>query len=247
VLQASESPSEAELSPREFERLKKVRVAREEREAAKARQATLRELIKEGSRSIRKVKLAVSEHPEDVNGKDEHGRSMFWLAVLGGHADLLEVLANAGASVDEEAADGATALFAACAAGNRAVVETLLELGCNPERAKRGPDGGTALYVACQRGEIGCVEALLEHGVAFVDKPAAHGSTPLFISCSAGELDIARLLLFGGADCELRGLHGASAFMAAAEGDHLECCQLLIDWGADPDHTASTHTISRRL
>ena len=54
--------------------------------------------------------------------------------MLAGEAELLEVLADAGADIEEEAADGATALFAACHAGNQEVVQALLDLGSNPEK-----------------------------------------------------------------------------------------------------------------
>ena len=132
VLEVSESPSAEQLSPREAERLEVAQTAHEERIIVHARQATLREAVLQGQ--LRRVKAALRDHPDDVRGKDEHGRSAFWLAVLAGEAELLEVLADAGADIEEEAADGATALFAACHAGNQEVVQALLDLGSNPEK-----------------------------------------------------------------------------------------------------------------
>jgi hypothetical protein len=132
VLEVSESPSAEQLSPREAERLEVAQTAHEERIVVHARQATLRDAVLQGQ--LRRVKAALRDHPEDVRGKDEHGRSAFWLAVLAGEAELLEVLADAGADIEEEAADGATALFAACHAGNQEVVQALLDLGSNPEK-----------------------------------------------------------------------------------------------------------------
>ena len=97
--------------------------------------------------------------------------------------------------------------------------------------------GCTALFIAAERGHNGCVEALLHHGVAVVDKPSSRGQSPLFVACEGGHLEVARLLLFSGADCEVQDRSGFTSFMAACENGHLELAQLLIDWGADPDHT----------
>ena len=89
VLEVSESPSAEQLSPREAERLEVAQTAHEQRIIVHARQATLREAVLQGQ--LRRVKAALRDHPEDVRGKDEHGRSAFWLAVLAGEAELLEV------------------------------------------------------------------------------------------------------------------------------------------------------------
>ena len=68
-------------------------------------------------------------------------------------------------------------------------VETLLELGCNPEKVA-ATHGGTALLVSAQHGHRECVEALLEHGVASLDKRSAHGIAPLFVAAQGGHLEI---------------------------------------------------------
>ena len=68
-------------------------------------------------------------------------------------------------------------------------METLLELGCNPEKVAAA-HGGTALLVSAQHGHRECVEALLEHGVASLDKRSAHGIAPLFVAAQGGHLEI---------------------------------------------------------
>jgi hypothetical protein len=132
VLDASDSPSVDALSPGAAERMEAVQAAHREKAAVSARQTRLREAVVQGQ--VRAVKTALRDHPDDVHGQDERGRSPFWLAVLAGKAEMVELLAAAGAAIEEEAADGATALFAACHAGNQQVTQTLLELGCNPEK-----------------------------------------------------------------------------------------------------------------
>lgn len=140
VLDVSERSSIDELSPHAAERLEAVQAAHKEKSIANARQRQLREAVVEGE--LRAVKAALRDHPDDVHGKDERGRSAFWLAVLSGRAEMVELIADAGAVVDEEAADGATALFAACHAGNQEVTQTLLDLGCNPEKLTVRPMPG---------------------------------------------------------------------------------------------------------
>ena len=59
--------------------------------------------------------------------------------------------------------------------------------------------------------------------------------TPLFAASRAGQLELAKLLLFGGADAELLDRRGASPFMVACAGGHLEVARALLDWGAEVD------------
>jgi ankyrin repeat protein len=90
------------------------------------------------------------DHPADVHGKDERGRSPFWLAVLAGRAEMVELIASAGAVIEEEAADGATTLVAACYAGNQQVTKTLLDLGCNPEKLMVRPTPAPDCLFTCE-------------------------------------------------------------------------------------------------
>ncbi len=146
VLDVSDTPSVDALSPDAAERMQAVQAAHKEKAIVNARQSRLREAVVRGQ--MRAVKAALRDHPDDVHGKDERGRSPFWLAVLAGRAEMVEVLADAGADIEEEAADGATALFAACHAGNQLVTQTLLELGCNPEKltVRPAPAYSTCLH-----------------------------------------------------------------------------------------------------
>ena len=85
---------------RDSDRVAATQAVHTDREVVKARQARLREAVVQGDR--RAVTAALRHHPDDVHGKDDRDRSSFWLAVLAGRAEMVELLANAGVLIEEQ-------------------------------------------------------------------------------------------------------------------------------------------------
>ena len=83
-------------------------------------------------------------------------------AAANGHADVVEILLQAGADPNARRISGAAALKFAAARGHRDVVEKLLSAGADPHQADN--DGHTALMSAAayNHGEI--AKILLLHG-----------------------------------------------------------------------------------
>ena len=78
---------------------------------------------------------------------------------MNGHGEVLRLLVEAGADMEERNSQGRTALMVASLEGHQGVVEALLRAGAQVEAADE--DGGTALMVASLNGHQGVVEQLL--------------------------------------------------------------------------------------
>ena len=84
---------------------------------------------------------------EDIDQLDPTYRnSMIGLATFLGHADIVDILADAGANVNSRSEDGATPLIAGALFGRADAVQVLLDHGADPNLASN--DGTTPLAAA---------------------------------------------------------------------------------------------------
>ncbi|WP_369933842.1 ankyrin repeat domain-containing protein [Xanthomonas tesorieronis] len=112
-------------------------------------------------------------------------------------------LIAAGASVNAALADldvSGTPLIQAARAGDLAMVDTLLELGADPNQALLRD--GNPLIVAAMQGHLPVVERLLDAG-ADVNGIVQYDETPLINAAREGHLPVVRALLARGADINL--------------------------------------------
>jgi len=124
-------------------------------------------------------------------------------AAASGRQDEVRRLVAAGADVNAARADleaSGTPLIEAARAGDLAMVNTLLELGADPDRALLRD--GNPLIVAAMQGHLAVVERLLDAG-ADVDRIVQYDETPLINAARAGHLPVVRALLARGADINL--------------------------------------------
>ncbi len=114
--------------------------------------------------------------------------------------------------------------------GSLECVETLLQIGVNPNVQSRL--GITALMVTTYAGYLDIVRLLLEHD-ADPNIQDKWGNTALKRASDIGHIDIVRLLLDHGAKQNLQNKLGQTALDIAEEEGHLDIV-LLMDPGADP-------------
>jgi len=124
------------------------------------------------------------------------GKTALSLAVMNGHADVVEFLLEHGADVNTKD-DTGTALSDAATYGKEDVVKVLLAHGANIN-AKGGSLGETALSAASRSGYVDIVQILLEHD-ANINATNALGKTPLTMATLQGQDEVVKVLVAHGA------------------------------------------------
>jgi uncharacterized protein len=155
------------------------------------------------------------------------------------HLQVIDMLLNAGGSIDDADAQGHTALHTACFCGSQQCAVFLVERGANANL--RSKKGATPLAWAAHKGHVSVVKALLDHGADVngenasgpVVAPSEIEIVPLLGAARNNRLDALRLLLDRGADMEKKNQRGETALHAAAARDALECVKELLVRGAD--------------
>ena len=126
--------------------------------------------------------------------------------------------------------DGKIMLYAAAASDNQALVNALLDLGCDPNGTFE-PDA-TALHAAAERGYVGIVMSILKHQVD-LNARNSKSETPLFISAKNNHEQVVTILIQKGADLDARAYVEWTPLYAAANNGHLKIVQHLLKAGAD--------------
>jgi ankyrin repeat protein len=143
-------------------------------------------------------------------GREGVGREKSWLCITAkrkpsltpltaagkGQLDVVKLLLQAGADVNEKAADGRTALNRSAGEGHAAVVKELLRAGAmfNSSDTERRR---SALSWAAGNGHLDVVSVLLQASVDINHKDI-HGNTPLSWSAIGGHLDVVAVLTQAG-------------------------------------------------
>lgn len=180
------------------------------------------------SGDVKKVRELLAEG-QDVNAKHK-GYSALYLAAWQGHADVVEVLLDGGAEINDRTPEGGTALQYAAESGHEDIVRLLLERGGNPQLADR--NGETPLHFAATAA---IARLLVDHG-ADVRARTHSGVTPLHLACSGA---IAELLIRHGAEVDAmatQGEVGGTPLYGAAfldPYDRLDVARVLLANGAD--------------
>lgn len=198
-----------------------------------------------------KAITSMLELGNDVNAKDEAGRTALHIAATSGQTEVLLALLEAGADPGLESNRHGSALAAAARAGQGEVVVALLENGENSEVQK-----ASALYAANQRRDPELVRVLLSHGAdpvigdgsdmpplehalqygseALVDVYVDAGH-PLTVSAAArlGRAEELEKMLLSGADLSQRSPAGAAPIGEAIRNEHLEAVRVILDQGGN--------------
>ncbi|HEY1187391.1 MAG TPA: ankyrin repeat domain-containing protein, partial [Gemmata sp.] len=184
------------------------------------------------------------EHKADVNAKmkgQTYGRSPpgsitpMMVALGGGHADVVRVLAKVGGLPAIDGARNATALLPAAAKNKHwALVRLLIEQGAPPDTTLPHQEGSAVLHLAADAGDLELVKWLLARK-ADLKSLDVRRWTPLTRAAEAGQAEVAKFLLSQGARAD-----DGSLFRAAASG-HTALVELLLKHGADRDAVFDHH------
>ncbi|KAJ6458689.1 ankyrin repeat-containing domain protein [Mycena vulgaris] len=183
-------------------------------------------------------------HADMVRLLIEKGASVNWgrnplaMASEHGHTQIVRFLLDKGAEVNIADEYPGSALQAACRRGKLETIRLLLAEGANINASDS--DTGSALYVACAAGELETTRFLFDQGADIHAAGGYYGST-LQAACAAGTLEIVCFLLNEGAAINTAGGYHGSALQAATEKGHTEIVQLLLRKGADVNAVGGHH------
>lgn len=122
------------------------------------------------------VKSFLEKYPDQVNARDESGRTPLYWAARADNIEICETLFAYGADVNAATPDGWTPLHTAVYNKNPRTVVLLIEKGADVN--VKNNDGETPLHWAAKRGDKTSIEPLIAKGAA-LDARDNNGKTPL--------------------------------------------------------------------
>jgi ankyrin repeat protein len=202
---------------------------------------------------IATVRTLLAAHPPaNVNQRTADGTSALHWAVYHGDTDLVTKLLAAGADANAHNDYGSTPMSEAAVRGDVQVLRALLAAGANAESANA--DGQTALMILARTDNVAAAELLISHGANVNAREKWRNQTPLMWAAAQQRPAMLRLLLKHGAVADARSLvndwprqvtaeprmqarpsGGFTPLLYAARAGCLECAQLLVKAGADPN------------
>ena len=123
---------------------------------------TLLIAVERGDTAELRMLLSDGADPDMKLPAEMQGGTVLRVAASMGEVETVQILLNAGATVDATTYHGSTPLWEAAYGGHILVIEALLRVEANVNAASS--DGRTPLMVAASRGHADAVEALLEAG-----------------------------------------------------------------------------------
>lgn len=157
--------------------------------------------------------------------KDPNAWTPLMLAVWSGQYFLVTLLLAAGAAINEQTAEGKTALTLSAEQGHEEIARLLLDQGADPSPA--GPSGDDALAYAAWRGHVTTLEILLA-----ADAPVQGvDNRPLMGAIHGGHAAAVRLLVEHGAPVNYTHRDGDTPLGLALKQGHPEIAAYLREKG----------------
>jgi hypothetical protein len=137
--------------------------------------------------------------------------------------ELIDLLLDNGARIDQTGSDHHSALSMASSIGNRGAVIKLLNRGANPNIGRTKP-----LIDAIRRNDFDLVRRLIEHRARLLDIRADNGDTPIKAAIETGNFEITNYL-FQHATPEEK----ISMLRLALQNGKVDLIRYLVENGAD--------------
>lgn len=189
------------------------------------RYATIEEAIARGD--IEDVQLHLQVDPLQIDRPGRGGYTPLHLAVLRLQPKIVEVLIQAGCSVDALTTSNESALHLAVRRNSTHIVTLLMHAGA--DATLRDRVGWTPLHHAAADRKVECLKILLEQP-ATVTALSAAGGTALHEAAATGDATTVQLLLDSGVDVSHRSTNGKSARDIAIEFGNHEALKVLDEW-----------------
>jgi ankyrin repeat protein len=168
----------------------------------------------------------------DVNCVDETGQAPLHHACYLGHLNIVGILLENGASVNQKVSERLlTPLHGAAMNGDPELIAYLVDHGADV--GAKDTEGTPPLMAACWVGSLQAVTVLVLKG-ARLDAETNYGSTPLHCASQSSNLALVRFLIKNGANINARSARGATPLHMAAARGNLSIVRELLRSGADP-------------
>lgn len=154
--------------------------------------------IKESGLSTVRESLARSEGP---NSRLPNEGSPLWLAAGTGRGDVVGMLLDEGADIDEGGSGFASPLAEAIRCGYEDLAKVLLERGANPNGMSKAVF--TPLHVSVRQASLEMVALVVSAG-ADLEARSGDGWTPAHVALSDSRWDVFVALMEAGADLQAR-------------------------------------------
>jgi ankyrin repeat protein len=174
----------------------------------------------------------------------EDGKTALHIAAQDDETEVVKLLLDKGANINQQDNNGKTALHIAAQYGETKVVELLLDRNANIDQQDN--NGKTALHIAAECGETEVVKLLLDRN-ANIDQPDNNGKTALHIAAECGETEVVKLLLDRNANIDQPDNNGKTALHIAAQYGETEVVKLLLDRGADINQQDNNGKTARHI
>ena len=176
------------------------------------------------------VRYLLSLPEMDVTQADNNGNTALHMAASWKHAEVVQVLIDAGADVDNRNSDMQTPLHLASSEGTLDVVKLLVRAGAGVCVADE--EGNTCLMFASREGHTEIVRYLLSLPEMDVTQADSGGDTAWEWAQMWDQVEILQVLIDAGADLDKRGGTEMTLLLCASSDGQLDVVKLLVSSGA---------------
>lgn len=211
------------------------------------------------SGDLKTMKSLYEDHfKHNIYEKDDSGRTALEIAIINGHCNIVEWLADcikkqedldkaSNFNLRSENKSGKPMMIVAVENGYEDIVKFMLSRLMNPDVIiDKSNLGQTPLIVASEKGYTNIVDLLLtskgdpkllrlDHSRANPDLTDWVGKTALMYAAKKGYTDIVKLLLENGANPDKKDESKNTALILASLYGHESIVKLLLEYGADLD------------
>ena len=180
------------------------------------------------------------EHGANVNNNDKHGPALEY-CVKYRHYDMIDILLEAGSSVNNSSPGRQSALWFAAQHGDVEIVRQLLRRGADTNTLC--VKGETPIFIAANLGHTDCLKEILAQKDTAVNVTNHDGCTAIVGAIRNQKLDSVSMLLKYGLQANLcqpvgnkysRSEGNLYPLMWAINTDYPSCVDYLLSHGADP-------------
>ena len=151
--------------------------------------------------------------------------SLLHLAAKCGNKNIVQMLIDNKANINQAENNGVTPLYIAAHNGHKDIAKMLIDNGADINQAKN--NGVTPLWIAAQNGHKDIVNMLIKKG-ANINQKYNEDITPLYIATQNGHKDIMKMLIKNGANINQAKNNGATPLLIAAQIGNEKIVDILL-------------------